>query len=221
VGPERGLGLTGLVGGLASSTAVTLSMAAKAREEPGLAAPCALAVVAASTVMCGRVAVLVGFLNPALLQPLAPPLLGMGLGGLLSWLWLRRRPAGGSGRDLQIANPFELATAFKFGLLFAAVLVGSRFAADRLGSGGVYAAGIVAGSTDVDTIALSMAELAGTQVAWRVASTAVVLGLFSNTVVKGAMAALLGGAAFGRTVALAFGAMAAGGLLGLALSWLG
>jgi len=105
--------------------------------------------------------------------------------------------------------------------IFAAVLVGSRFAADRLGSGGVYAAGIVAGSTDVDTIALSMAELAGTQVAWRVASTAVVLGLFSNTVVKGAMAALLGGAAFGRTVALAFGAMAAGGLLGLALSWLG
>ncbi len=221
VGPERGLGLTGLVGGLASSTAVTLSMAAKAKEEPGLAAPCALAVVAASTVMCGRVAVLVGFLNPALLQALAAPLLGMGLGGLGAWLWLRRRPRGGTSGGLQIANPFELSTAFKFGLFFAAVLVGSRFAADRLGAGGVYAAGIVAGSTDVDTIALSMAELAGTQVAWRVASTTVVLGLLSNTVVKGAMAALLGGAAFGRTVALAFGAMAAGGLLGLALSWLG
>ncbi|MBI5067163.1 MAG: DUF4010 domain-containing protein [Deltaproteobacteria bacterium] len=220
VGPERGLGLTGLVGGLASSTAVTLSMAAKAREQPALAAPCALAVVAASTVMCARVAVLIGFLNGPLLGPLALPLAGMGLGGLLAWLWLRRRPTGETSGGLQIQNPFELSTAFKFGLFFAAVLVGSRFAAARLGTGGIYVTGVLAGTTDVDTIALSMAELAGTQVEWRVAATAVVLGLFSNTVVKGAMAAVLGGAAFGRTVALSFGTMMAGGLAGLLLSWL-
>jgi len=219
LGPERGLGLTGLVGGLASSTAVTLSMAAKAREQPGLASPCALAVVAASTVMCGRVAALVGFLNPALLLPLLAPLAGMGLGGLLAWLWLRRRPAGDGGGELAIGNPFELSTAFKFGLFFALVLVGSRFAADRLGSSGVYATGILAGATDVDTIALSMAELGGTEVTLRVAATAVVLGLFSNTAVKGAIAALLGGAALGRRVALSFAAMAAGGLAGLLLSW--
>jgi uncharacterized membrane protein (DUF4010 family) len=218
LGPERGLGLTGLVGGLASSTAVTLSMAAKAKEAPSLSAPCALAVVAASTVMCARVGVLVGVLNAALLGPLIPPLLGMGLGGLAAWLWLRRRPSAVGG-ELQMANPFELSTAFKFGLFFAVVLVGSRLAADKLGAGGVYVAGVLAGTTDVDTIALSMAELAGESVTLQVGATAVVLALFSNTVVKGAMAALLGGAAFGRTVALAFGAMAAGGLLGLLLSW--
>ncbi len=219
LGPERGLGLTGLVGGLASSTAVTLSMSARAREKPALAAPCALAVVAASTVMCARVAVLVGVLNAALLAPLIPPLLGMGLGGLGAWLWLRRRPSAAGGGELQIANPFELSTAFKFGLFFAVVLVGSRLAADKLGAGGVYVAGVLAGTTDVDTIALSMAELAGQSVALQVGATAVALALFSHTVVKGALAALLGGAAFGRTVALAFGAMVAGGLAGLLLSW--
>jgi len=222
VGAERGLGLTGLVGGLASSTAVTLSMSAKAREEPRLAAPCALAVTVASTVMCARVAVLVGVLNPALLRPLAAPLAGMGLGGLAAWLWLRRGPRqarGEGGGELVVTNPFELSTAFKFGLFYAAVLVASRFAADQLGAGGIYVTGVVAGSTDVDTIALSMAEMAGVSIPWRVAATSVVLGLFSNTVVKAAMAAFLGGPAFGRTVAAAFGAMAAGGLIGLALSW--
>jgi uncharacterized membrane protein (DUF4010 family) len=222
MGPERGLGFTGLVGGLASSTAVTLSMAARSKEEPVLAGPCALAVAAASTVMCARVAVLVGLLNLALLPPLAPSLAGMGLGGLAAWLWLRRRgvaaPAAGT---LRIGNPFELSTAFKFAAFFAVVLVGSRFASDRLGSSGLYAAGIIAGTTDVDAVALSAAGLARETVPLRVAASSVVLALISNTLVKGGMAWLLGGGAFRRAVAAAFGAMIAGGLLGLGAAWLG
>jgi len=221
VGPERGLGLTGLVGGLASSTAVTLAMAGRAREEPRLAAHCALAVVAASTVMAGRVAVLVGVVSPPLLLALAPALAGTGLGGLGAWLWLRRRappePAAG---DLRIANPFELSTAVKFALTFALVLLGSRFAAERLGAGGVYVAGLLAGTTDVDAIALSMGRMAGTELPLRVAATGVVLSVFSNTVVKAGLSAALGGAAFGRTVAAALGATALGGALGLAAAWL-
>jgi uncharacterized membrane protein (DUF4010 family) len=220
LGPTRGLGLTGLVGGLASSTAVTLAMAARAREEPRLAEHCALAVAASSTVMCARVAVLVWVLNAPLLGPLWPPLAGMGLGGLAAWLWLRRRArAREAAGDLAIGNPFELSTAFKFGLLYAAVLLFSRFAADQLGAGGVYAAGLVSGTADVDPITLSMAGMAGGAVPWRVAATAVALGLFANTVAKGAMAAFLGGAALGRRAAATFGAMILGGGLGLVATW--
>lgn len=225
LGPERGLGFAGLVGGLASSTAVTLSMSARSRAEPGLAGPCAQAVALASTVMCARVAVLVGLLNAPLLLSMAAPLSGMGLGGLAAWLWLRRRlgmrPAAGA---LRIANPFELSTAFKFAALFAAVLVVSRFAADRLGAGGLYATGLLAGTTDVDPVALSMAGMAGMAgagVGMRVAVTTVVLALVSNTVVKGGMAWLLGGPAYRRQVAGAFAVMIAGGLLGLAVTWIG
>jgi uncharacterized membrane protein (DUF4010 family) len=222
MGPARGLGLTGLVGGLASSTAVTLSMSARAREEPRLADPCALAVAAASTVMCARVAVLVGVLNAPLLRPLWPALAGMGLGGLASWLWLRGRArAREIAGDLTIRNPFELSTAFEFALLYAAVLLGSRFAADHLGAGGVYAAGLLSGTADVDPITLSMASLAGDSVPWRVAATAIALGLFANTAAKGVMAAALGGAAFGRIAAAVFGSMMAGGALGLVATWWG
>ncbi len=220
LGPERGLGLAGLVGGLASSTAVTLSMSARSREEPALAGPCAQAVAVASTVMCARVAVLVGLVNGALLGALAAPLAGMGLGGLAAWLWLRRRtatrPAAGA---LPIANPFELSTAFKFAALFAAVLVVSRLASDRLGASGLYATGLLAGTTDVDPVALSMAGMAGGAVGLRVAATTVVLALVSNTVVKGGMAWVLGGPAYRRQVAGAFAAMIAIGLLGLAATW--
>jgi uncharacterized membrane protein (DUF4010 family) len=221
-GPERGLGITGLVGGLASSTAVTLAMAGRARQEPRLRSPCALAVVAASTVMAGRVAVLVGVVSPALLRALAPVLAGMGVGGAAAWLWLRRRaaavPAAG---DLRIANPFELSTAVKFALFFAVVLIGSRFAAERLGVGGLYAAGLLAGTTDVDAIALSMARMADAEVPLRVAATSVALAILSNTVVKAGLSAALGGAAFGRTVLAALGTTVVGGGLGLVAAWLG
>jgi uncharacterized membrane protein (DUF4010 family) len=220
LGPARGLGLTGLVGGLASSTAVTLSMSARAREEPRLADPCALAVVSASTVMCARVAGLVAVVNASLLRPLWPPLAGMGLGGLAAWLWLRRRAQDReTAGDLTIGNPFELSTAFKFALFYGVVLLASRFAADQLGAGGVYAAGIISGTTDVDPITLSMAGLAGGAVPWRVAATTIALGLFANTATKGVLAAILGGAAFGRRAAASFGCMMAGGGLGLLATW--
>jgi len=164
-----------------------------------------------------------GVVNPALLRLLAWPMAGAALAGLCASLvlWLRSRHGAHEEAAVIFTNPFELGRALQFALLFAVVLLGSKGAALYLGTAGSYAAGVLAGTTDVDAITLSMARLAGAEVTPQVAATTIFLGAASNTVVKGAMAALLGGAAFGRTVALAFGAMAAGGLLGLALSWLG
>ncbi len=114
-------------------------------------------------------------------------------------------------------NPFELGTALKFALLFAAVLIGSKAAAIHLGTAGTYAAGVLAGTTDVDAITLSMARLAGGQVAPQVAATTIFLGAASNTLVKAGMAAVLGGWAFGRRVAVALAAMLLAGTAGVLL----
>jgi uncharacterized membrane protein (DUF4010 family) len=84
----------------------------------------------------------------------------------------------------------------------------------HLGAAGSYAAGVLAGSTDVDAITLSMARLAGGGVAPQVAATAIFLGCASNTVVKAAMAAVIGGWAFGRRVAWALLAMLVAGAAG-------
>src|SRR5512139_1393229 len=88
LGARRGLGVTGLVGGLVSSTAVTLSMAGRARERPDIADSAALAVMLASTVMFARVLVIVAVVNPALRAHVALPMLGGVAGGLVATLVL-------------------------------------------------------------------------------------------------------------------------------------
>ncbi|HET7752341.1 MAG TPA: MgtC/SapB family protein [Anaeromyxobacteraceae bacterium] len=222
LGPERGLGLTGFVGGLASSTAVTLSMSSRAKEEPSLRRSCALAVVLASTIMVARVAIVVGITNRALLGALTGPLLAMGVAstGACLFLYLRSRQKAGEAKAVSISNPFELTTALKFALVFSVVLLGATAATKYLGARGTYAAGLLAGTTDVDAISLSMARLAGGEVPLPVAATTVFLGLASNTIVKAAMAAVLGGWAFGRVVAAAFGVTLLAGAVAVAIAWI-
>jgi uncharacterized membrane protein (DUF4010 family) len=218
LGPSRGLGLTGLVGGLVSSTAVTLSMSARAREDASLARPAALAVVLASSVVFLRVEAMVALVNPELARQLAVPMLAMAGTGLAASLAMHRRGAAAAAA-VELRNPVSLSSAAKFTLLFAAVLVAAKAANLWLGSAGVYVAALAAGTTDMDAIALSMAELAPAQLPVREAATAVFLAGVTNTVVKGVLAVSLGGWAFGRTVAAALGAIVAAGGLSLLLLW--
>ncbi|MBK9516752.1 MAG: DUF4010 domain-containing protein [Anaeromyxobacter sp.] len=221
LGPQRGLGLTGVVGGLVSSTAVTLSMSGRARERPELADSAALAVVLASTIMFVRVFAIVAVVNPALQADLAFPVAAAAAAGLVAslLLWLRSRRSGTEGAAVTFTNPFELGRALQFALLFAVVLLGSKAAALYLGTAGTYAAGLLAGTTDVDAITLSMARLGGVEVTHQVAATTIFLGAASNTLAKGVMAAVLGGWPFGRRVLVALLAMLAAGAGGVALAW--
>jgi uncharacterized membrane protein (DUF4010 family) len=223
LGPRRGLGLTGVVGGLVSSTAVTLSMSARAKERPEISDAAALAVVLASSIMFARVLVVVAFVNPGLDAPLAWPLVAATAAGIAmaGALFARSRRATTEAGAMAIANPFELSKAVRFALLFSVVLLGAKAAATHLGAAGTYAAGVLAGTTDVDAITLSMAELAraGT-LSERVAVTTIFLATASNTVVKAVLAAVLGGGAFGRRVLGGLAAMLAAGAVGLALAWL-
>ncbi len=221
LGPQRGLSLTGVVGGLVSSTAVTLSMSGRARERPEIGGAAAQAVVLASTIMFLRILAIVAVVNPGLQGLLAWPMAGAALGGLSSSLvlWLRDRGGAREGAAVTFTNPFELGRALQFALLFAVVLLGSKAAALHLGTAGTYAAGVLAGTTDVDAITLSMARLAGTEVAPQVAATTIFLGAASNTVVKGAMAAAIGGRPFGARVLAGLGAMLLCGAGGVALAW--
>lgn len=223
LGPERGLALTGLVGGLVSSTAVTLAMAGRARERPALADPAAFAVMLASSVMFARVLVVAAVVNPALVGLLAYPMATGAAGGLLACLILWRRALRAARPDTAVAfeNPFELGRAVAFALLFAVVLLGSKVASVRLGAGGTYAAGVLGGAADVDTVVLSMAELARAGgVDARVASTAIFLGAASNTLAKGLLAVGAGGLSFGKRVLAAQLLVLAAGAAGAALTWL-
>ncbi|MCB1760616.1 MAG: MgtC/SapB family protein [Gammaproteobacteria bacterium] len=202
VGREHGLGITGLLGGLVSSTAVTLSFSQRSRGEPALAPVLALAILLAWTVMFFRVVVEVGVVNLSLAQALAP---GMVLMGVVSFaicylLWRQGR-SDEKGEVSSGHNPFELGDAVKFGLLFAVVIFVARAAQLYFGDTGLYLAGALAGLTDVDAIALSMANLAQQEpeVAGAAART-IVIAVISNTLVKCGMAIWLGAASLRRAM---------------------
>ncbi len=194
VGPEHGVGLTGALGGLVSSTAVTLSFAQRSKTEPAASPMLTQGILLAWTVMFFRVLAIVGVVNLSLAQRLAP---GIGLLALVSlgisgWLWVRNRS-----RSTALVksgpNPFELGEAIKFGLLFGLVLFAAKAAQVYLGSAGLYLAGALAGLTDVDAISLSMANLAqalpGEATA---AAQTILIAVLSNTLVKGGLVAVLG-----------------------------
>jgi uncharacterized membrane protein (DUF4010 family) len=202
VGREHGLGITGLLGGLVSSTAVTLSFSQRSRSEPDLAPVLALAILLAWTVMFFRVVVEVGVVNLTLARTLAPGMVLMGVVslGICYLLWRRGR----SDEKAEVAsghNPFELGDAVKFGLLFAVVIFVASAAQRYFGDTGLYLAGALAGLTDVDAIALSMANLAQQDPAVAgAAARTIVIAVISNTLVKCGMAIWLGAPSMRRTM---------------------
>ena len=205
LGNEHGLFLTGILGGLVSSTAVTLSFSQRSRQEPAMSAAFVLAINVAWTIMFVRVVVMVGLANPSLAAILSLPLgLMAAIGMLVSLVLWRHSRSTETGVVTTGANPFELGEAIKFGLLFGVVTVVAKAAEVYLGETGLYLAGAVAGLTDVDAISLSMANLAAADGAsLMIAARTIVVAVLSNTLAKTGMAVFLGTPALRRTLLLA------------------
>ena len=205
LGSEHGLVLTGILGGLVSSTAVTLSFSQRSRQEPSLSSAFVLAILVAWTIMFVRVFIMVGVVNRELARNLALALGCMAAAGLLIsfFLWQRSK-ARETGTVSAGANPFELSEAIKFGFLFGFVTVVAKAAETYFGATGLYLAGALAGLTDVDAISLSMANLATMNPeSLLIAARTIVIAVVANTLVKAVMAAFMGAPALRRTVSLA------------------
>ena len=225
VGREHGLGITGLLGGLVSSTAVTLSFSQRSRVEPKLSPVLALAILLAWTVMFFRVVVEVGVVNFSLAKSLTLGMLLMGAVslGICVLLWRRGRSTEKAAKTEKAEvetghNPFELGDAIKFGGLFAVVIFVASAAQVYFGDAGLYLAGALAGLTDVDAIALSMANLAQQDPAMSsAAARTIVIAVISNTMVKCGMTIWLGAPAMRRTMIPITATLA---LAGLGAAWL-
>jgi uncharacterized membrane protein (DUF4010 family) len=124
------------------------------------------------------------------------------VGFALSYMWMRKSSP--PGRDFNVKDPFRIIPALKFGAFFAFILVISKLANVYFGEAGIYAAGIVSGLADVDAITLTMASLVGTTLSSNVAVTAIILAAVTNTLVKLAIAYVLGTREFGLGMARIF-----------------
>jgi len=203
LGVNRGIGLTGLLGGLTSSTAVTTAMAAKSKESSGWNRPGAFATLIAFTVMYPRIILEVIVVNKAILGDL---LLSIGVMCCASFvsavvIWSTRSKLKA---DIDLKSPFAMGPALKFAGFFVLVLLLVYFTRTNMGKSGVYIAALVSGLADVDAITLSMASLAKEgSVAPDVAVNAITIAVMSNTIVKFFYALCLGSRRFSRHIGIA------------------
>ncbi len=202
VGPRRGVGLTGLLGGLASSTAVTLSVAERSRDSKGLDQAFAMAVMLAWAIMFVRVIVEVAVVHPPLLLTVWLPVTGVFVASLIYCGYLYRvQPSDAQEEPQTVRNPFRLVPAITFGVLYAVILVASNAAQSYFGDAGVYLSSVVAGLADVDAITLSMARLHESgDVSAITATRAILIAAAANTVLKGGIVAVTGTRALRRAV---------------------
>ncbi len=213
LGTKSGIVITSLLGGLASSTATTLAFSRRSKEDPDLSIGYAFAICTACTVMVPRVIAVIAVLNPALALSSALPLAVMTLPALLfaAWYLLRSRDSKQVGSPA-VSNPLSLKTSIKFALLYAlfAFMVKAATQLDMQDS--LLPLSFVSGLTDMDAIALSMAETQRNgSVLLDLATKAIVMGAVANSILKATLAVSLGAPALRKPVALVLGATAAVG----------
>jgi len=206
-GPRRGLLLTGLLGGIASSTAVAVNFARLSRTNPGAEALLAAGIVAASATMFLRVLLVLAILQPALLVLLGWPVAVAAVVSYAGVAWLARHGGGAEpAPQVQIENPFEFWMALRFGVLLAAIMVLAHALPQWLGRPGLALLATISGLADVDAITLSMARLVGTDVTAGAAAAAIGIAAAVNTAVKAGLAAVIGRPALGLRVVLVLAA---------------
>ncbi len=218
LGAERGLGLTGLFGGLTSSTAVTAAMATQARQAPAITNACAFATIIANATMFGRVLVVTAILDWTLMTRLAWSIGVMTAAACLAVavLWIRSQKDTSrdenASKEISLKNPFSLGPAIKFALFFVGILFAAKIAKIYLGDKGIYLASLVSGLADVDAITLSIIEQVKTsQLMHGVGAIGITIAVVSNSVVKSGIAIYLGGWKFGlRVGTILMGATMAG-----------
>ncbi len=214
-GERRGIILTGVLGALVSSTAATVSLASRSRQAMALAAVTATATVLASTIMCVRVAILVGAVNAGVLTRLLPVIGAMLLEGAGAALLLSKKgPAGGDeASGTPMANPFSLVSALTFGAIYTVILVAARAGHEYFGTQGIYVAAALGALADVDASAIAFSRLAVAGISPQVAAIALTIAVVTNTIVKMAIAIVMGGVRFRAYVATSLAVMAVVGAL--------
>lgn len=207
LGRQRGVGITGIVGGITSSTAVTATMALSAAKHPSLRTAGQLAVFLANAMSFVRVVVLAVAASREVAMSILPVMAAMSGVMLLASVWAlpALRSPGRDAEGPELRNPFALLPALKWGLLLTIVLLISAIASDALGGEGLVVVAALSGLAEVSPITLAAArQAADGEVAVSLAALAITIAVIANIFVKSGIALFGGGRAFGAPVVAVF-----------------
>jgi len=192
-GAHRGILLGGLLGGLVSSTSITWIYARKSKENPALSAPCATAIVGASSILFVRVGLWTALFYPPLFRSMAVYLLLLLISSLASTFYTYFKNKGEQeGANAALHKPLDLVSALVFGGIYMGILLAVSYANDYFGDQGTLLASVIAGLADIDAVSISVAKLSGTTLSLSLAELSLLLACLSNTLVKLLMGSYLG-----------------------------
>jgi uncharacterized membrane protein (DUF4010 family) len=206
LGGRAGPVLSGVLGGLASSTATALGHARLSQQSQGATPFLAVGIVVASSIMFLRMLVELFAVNRAIALQLWLPLVLIALAGIGSALLVGRAAGKAEQVQAELSNPLSFGVALRFALIYAGVGWLMQYATAQFGDAGGYVAAVISGATDVDAVTLSTARAAAGTVT-EPALITILLAAASNTLVKCIITLVVGSAALRRHVLPGFAAL--------------
>ncbi|PPK88234.1 uncharacterized membrane protein (DUF4010 family) [Neolewinella xylanilytica] len=205
----------GILGGLISSTATTVTYAKRTAGTERAGRLAALVIFIASTISFVRVLIEVGVVIPERLGVIAPPIAAMVVFMALlccGLYWINDDEETEELPDPE--NPAQLKAALIFGALYAIIIFAVAAVEDYFGQRGLFVVSLISGLTDVDAITLSLSNTIkdGGLTAERGWSL-ILLAALSNMVFKAGLAVFLGSRNLSKYVLGATGLTIAAGAL--------
>ena len=199
LGDRVGITISGILGGLASSTALTVAFARLSRSKSALTPLLAAGIALAAGMMVPRLWLELFAVNRLLLPQIVGPTVALALVPLVAAILISRSvPNRALSSTLTLGNPLQLQAVLGYAVMLMVLFVVVGGMNRWLGNAGVYAIAAVSGITDVDAVSLSIARATTYDLNLSVASLGILLAAWSNTVAKVAIATVVGGKSLGR-----------------------
>jgi uncharacterized membrane protein (DUF4010 family) len=208
IGTGRGILITGIIGGLASSTAISWVFSRKSKANPELSGYCSAAILSASAVMSIRVLILVALFNVALLKMLLIPFALIFVAAISVAIFYYKRTSGKQLDTPLKGRPLQLQSAIVFSIIYILVILLVSWANVKYGESGILVVSVVSGLSDIDAITISVSRLAGPQIQMNTAGSAILIATLSNTVIKLGIGIWAGSASLRRKLLLGYGIIA-------------
>ena len=201
VGNQHGPVLTGALGGLVSSTAVTLNLSKLSPQNPNMENVLAAGILTACATMFARTLLLASIMNPAVFRVLLPALLVMTIiTYFVAFLLWRKRRGLRTIDEITLENPFQLGMALKFGAFLVVIMLLSKLLKVYFGDMGAYFLAAASGLADVDPITLSMSQMSKEGLEVNVAAWAILIAVSVNSGIKSIFSWVIGGRSLGLRV---------------------
>lgn len=207
LGAKKGILWSGIIGGLVSSTAVTWVFSKKSKENESLSQNCAIAILAASSIMIIRILILTFIFNKALFDTIYPSILLVLFSGIVVTLYFYLQQKGKKIIDTTIpkSKPLDIQGALVFGAIYMVILLVVSYANEKMGNEGLLISSAIAGLSDIDAITITVSKLAGQPLDFSTASNALLIATISNTLVKMGIGIWAGSPSLRRHLYLGYG----------------